>query len=240
MTPVALGTCSITVSVVGNANYLPASITPSFTSRRAWQTISFSSLSNVAYGSSPFAIGATASSGLAVTFASTTPPICTVSGTTVTIVAVGTCSITASQSGNANYAAATPVTHSFTVGTTAQTITFGPLSNQVFGAAPFQLSATASSGLPVSFSSTTSGVCTVSGSTVTILAAGTCSITATQAGNANYSAANPVIQAFTVSPAPQTITFQALSSVTLGTSPLALSASGPRHSVTIHDRLQAA
>jgi hypothetical protein len=77
------------------------------------QTITFAMLSNVGYGVPPFTIGATSSSGLAVSFASATPSVCTVSGTTVTIVAVGTCSITASQAGNATYEAAVEVTQSF-------------------------------------------------------------------------------------------------------------------------------
>jgi uncharacterized protein (TIGR03437 family) len=84
---------------------------------------------------------------------------------------------------------------------TSQTITFGQLSNVTLGIAPFPVSATASSGLAVSFASTTPTVCTVSGSTVTIIAAGTCSITASQAGNANYTSATPVTQSFTVTAA---------------------------------------
>ena len=81
----------------------------------------------------------------------------------------------------------------------SQTITFGALSNQaLLGTAPFTLSATASSGLAVSFASTTSAVCTVSGATVTLVAVGTCTIQATQAGNANYAAATPVNQSFQV------------------------------------------
>jgi hypothetical protein len=50
----------------------------------------------------------------------------------------------------------------------------------------------------VSFASTTSAVCTVSGSTVTLVKAGTCTIKATQAGNADYDAAAPVTQSFRV------------------------------------------
>jgi sugar lactone lactonase YvrE len=83
----------------------------------------------------------------------------------------------------------------------AQTITFRALSNVTLGVAPFSISATASSGLPVTFTSTTTPVCTVSGSTVTILATGTCSITATQGGNGSYAAATPVTQSFVVSAA---------------------------------------
>ena len=84
----------------------------------------------------------------------------------------------------------------------AQTITFGALSNVIVGVAPFSISATASSGLPVTFTSTTTSVCSVSGSTITIVATGTCSIIGNQAGNATYSAASPVTQSFTVNPLP--------------------------------------
>ena len=59
----------------------------------------------------------------------------------------GICTIQATQAGNANYAAAAAVNQSFQV-TSSQTITFGSLSNQALGTAPFTVSATASSGLP--------------------------------------------------------------------------------------------
>ena len=79
---------------------------------------------------------------------------------------------------------------------TPQTITFANPGSQAVGT-PLTLSATASSGLTVSFSSTTTSVCTVSGTTATFIASGTCSITASQAGNATYAAATPVSQSFT-------------------------------------------
>jgi hypothetical protein len=82
----------------------------------ASQTITFGGLPNVTLGVAPFTISATASSGLAVSFASSTPVVCTVSGSQVTVVAVGTCTIQATQAGNTKYAAATPVTQSFSGG----------------------------------------------------------------------------------------------------------------------------
>jgi hypothetical protein len=78
--------------------------------------------------------------------------------------------------------------------TAARTITFGALLNQGFGAAPFTLTATASSDLPASFASLTTPVCRVSGSQMTLSAVGNCIIQATQAGNATYAVAMPVIQ----------------------------------------------
>ncbi len=88
----------------------------------------------------------------------------------------------------------------------SQTITFAALSNMTLGSAPFTLSATASSSLPVSFASTTTSVCTVSSTTATLVAAGTCTIQATQAGNAGYAAATPVSQSFQVEAATFTVT----------------------------------
>jgi uncharacterized protein (TIGR03437 family) len=79
------------------------------------QTISFPPLSGIKLGSGPIALSAAASSGLTVVFASNSPSVCTVSGVTVTLLAAGTCSITASQSGNSVYAPATPVTQTFPV-----------------------------------------------------------------------------------------------------------------------------
>jgi len=83
----------------------------------------------------------------------------------------------------------------------SQTITFGALADRALNGSPFTVSASASSGLAVSFGSTTTGVCTVSGNTVTLVATGTCSIQATQAGNATYAAATPVTQSFNVTAA---------------------------------------
>jgi sugar lactone lactonase YvrE len=90
-----------------------------------------------------------------------------------------------------------------------QTITFGPLSNVALGSGPVTLTATASSGLVVSFASTTPSVCAiVSGNSVVLLATGSCSITASQSGNSNYLPAANVVRGFTVTPQqPQSITF---------------------------------
>jgi len=126
------------------------------------QTITFGSLSSQALGTAPFTVSATASSGLTVSFASTTTPVARCPGHSD---AGGRrhLSIEATQAGNASYAAATPVTQSFQVTAGSPIITFGPLSSQALGTAPFTVSATASSGLTVSFASTTTPVCTVSG-----------------------------------------------------------------------------
>jgi len=115
----------------------------------------------------------------------------------VTLLSVGTCSITASQNGSAIYAVATPVTESFLV-RLAQAIVFGPLADVTLSAPPFTISASASSGLSVSFASSIPSVCTVSGAIVTPVAAGQCSILASQAGNTTFAAAAPVTRNFNI------------------------------------------
>lgn len=151
----------------------------------------------------PVTLAASASSGLPVTFTSATPAVCTVSGATVTTLAPGNCSITATQGGSASYAAAPGVTRLFGVaaGHQPQKITFWPPPDTRVGH-PIVLTASSSSGLAVAFSSGTPAVCTVSGATVTTVAAGTCSITASQGGSTTYMAALDAARSFRVNPAP--------------------------------------
>ena len=80
-----------------------------------------------------------------------------------------------------------------------QSITFNAIPAHTFGDGPFTVTATASSGLPVSFSAL-AGPITVSGNTVTITGFGTAVVRAAQAGDVTYTAAPVVDQAFTISP----------------------------------------
>jgi MBG domain (YGX type)/Lectin C-type domain len=87
----------------------------------------------------------------------------------------------------------------------SQTITFDPISNKIYGDLPFVVSATASSGLPVSFN-IVSGPAVVTNGTIILSGAGSIVVRASQSGNAQYSAAPGVDQAFTVAKATLTIT----------------------------------
>jgi hypothetical protein len=78
----------------------------------------------------------------------------------------------------------------------SQTISFGVLGDKPLTASPITISATASSGLPVTFASMSSTICTVSNNLVTLIAAGSCTIRAAQAGNASFSAALNVDRSF--------------------------------------------
>ena len=85
-----------------------------------------------------------------------------------------------------------------------QTIAFAPLGGKTYGDDDFTVSATATSGLAVTF--TAAGQCTVTGTTVDISAAGTCTITAHQSGNDQYNAAPAVSHSFTIDQATPVVT----------------------------------
>ena len=150
--------------------------------------------STITYGqtlaSSTLSGGASIPNG---TFAFTTPTTAPAAGTE-------TQSVTFTPTDAANYNSATS-TVSVTVTQATQSITFGTAPALTSGGVPATVSAAATSGLPVVFTSLTAGVCTVSGSTVTPLSVGTCIIAADQVGNSSFSAAPQATQSFAVAPA---------------------------------------
>jgi hypothetical protein len=106
------------------------------------------------------------------------------------------------DSKNYNGVAATTVT--LTVLKADQTIAFGALAKKTYGNAPLTLGATASSNLAVTYA--TAAPCAVSGATLTINGAGTCTITASQPGDNDYNKAPDVSQQLIIDKAPLTIT----------------------------------
>ena len=117
---------------------------------------------------------------------------------TTSVLGGGTQTIAAIYQGNATTLASTSAGLSQVVNKADQTITFDALANKQDTDPPFTITATASSGLAIAFTSLNTLVCTVSGTTVTIALAGTCAIAANQAGNGNYNAAPQTTQSFTV------------------------------------------
>jgi hypothetical protein len=208
VTFISAGVCTITANQTGDGTYAPAApVTRSFTIDQASQTLTFAQPGAQLVNSGPLVLAPSASSGLTATLSSSTPTVCTVSGTTVTFVSFGLCTVTADQSGNGSYAAATPISRSFAINQVAQTITFGQPSAQLVNAGPLVLTPTATSGLTPVLTSSTTGVCTVSGMTVAFVSAGLCTIDANQSGDATYSAAPPVSRSFAINQVIQTITF---------------------------------
>lgn len=179
------------------------------------QTINFTSSTpvNARVAGATYVPAAMASSGLPVALAvdPSAAAVCTLSAGVVSFNTAGTCRLNASQGGDDYYTAAPTVQQSFTVGKGDQTVNFttsAPADARV-GGAGYTPSATASSGLTVGLGidPLASAVCSMNAGTVSFLAAGICTINATQPGDGNYNPAPMVQQSFTVNKGNQVITF---------------------------------
>ncbi|MEM9895644.1 MAG: MBG domain-containing protein [Bacteroidota bacterium] len=100
--------------------------------------------------------------------------------------------------------ASTTATLTIVEGKQIQTITFSSLPDVIYGATPINLTATASSGLPVSYA--VEGPATLNGTQISVIGVGTVEVTASQSGDNDFGAAADVQQSFSVSPARITIT----------------------------------
>ena len=133
---------------------------------------------------------ATASSGLAVTYKSNTPDVCSVDGLNLTLLSAGECSVTAIQAGGNGYAAAEQ-RQLFIIPKNTQSLVFFNPGRQAVGASvalqPATTDALGAADLyPIVYTTSTPNVCSVTGTTLNSLANGACIVTATQAGNGYY------------------------------------------------------
>ena len=112
----------------------------------------------------------------------TTPTVCIASGFYVQIVGGGTCTLTYQSEANTSYLASDLYKVSFEVTRDPQTINFAPVTTADIATKSLNLSATASGGGAVTFESTSTENCTISGSTLNLLKAGNCVVIASQAG----------------------------------------------------------
>jgi hypothetical protein len=216
--PLAQGSSAPIVFVAGTAKQ-NQTLTPNLSSPRA-------------FTAAPITLAATASSGLPVAYAMLSGPA-TLVGNQLTVAAPGTVRLRFTQAGDLTY---NPVEDEVTVVFTgrSQTVTFAALTNRTASAAPLRLSASASSGLPVSFEFV-SGPATLGadGRTLTLTREeGVVMVRAVQPGgvrnNVAYGAAPPITRSFTVTAAvnaSQTIAFAPPTKVTYGDAPLGLVAS---------------
>ena len=137
------------------------------------------------------------------TYSSATTSVISLTGTTATVGNAGTSVITATftPTNTVDYNSGT-TTMTITVTGNSQTISFPDLSPITLGGAAPTLSATASSNLTIAYTSATTSICTVTGTTITVVTTGTCTINANQSGNGTYAAAIQVQKSFVISPIP--------------------------------------
>ena len=217
------GTIVITAMQAGDGNYEAATpMSQTVLVRPGRQTITFNPPGTFEYHfAQALPLTATASSGLPVELSLVSGPGAMI-GNLLSLRGSGTFEIQATQRGDANYLAATTVTRTVIVTGTPQSITFTTSDPVAF--APdkaIPLLATASSGLPVTFT-VDSGPGSISGNQLVLHAAGTIQITATQPGDSQFAPAIPVTVTFQVDRAAQSLVFDPLPDQALGSSALPL------------------
>ncbi len=195
-----VGTATIEASQAGNASYNAAEpVVQSFDIEKSRNMILFNpALDNVKVGDE-ITLNATSDSGEEITFTAT--GAVTINGNTAKITGAGQASLTAHDQGNEYFSAARSVIRSFVVGQEKedQTISFdlSKIGRKTYSSGDFNITATASSSLPVSFR-VINGPVLLDGNKVKINGVGTATIEASQAGNASFNAAEPVVQSFEI------------------------------------------
>jgi serine protease len=215
LTATSTGTCALNAATPAAEDHVAASTTFYVTITGTPQTISFGvglgrSAADVPYGTTPPALTATSSSGLSVSYEISTPTVCEalapdslVSTWRLRLLDVGTCTVLATQPGNAVYEPATSVERSFTIVQGSQTITLPTLSNRAFDPTIAQvLPRFSSAGLPLNYAGLSSSVCDpqFNGTNfeLKVFRPGTCTIFAEQAGTSTYHPADSVTRTFEV------------------------------------------
>jgi hypothetical protein len=208
------GSCSFIVSTPKTADYLAkvSNQTVTITAARIKPELIVGKLANQTAKDLPKSIEIyrvySVSEGFVLPL-STTPSVCFASGFFVRIVSGGTCTLTYRTKETSTYLASDLYKVSFEVVRDPQTITFTPPATANLASRTVALSATASSGGAVTYSTASTGICSITGSTLNLLMRGNCAITATQSGTttlAPISATATVMIAGAAAPSRKTIT----------------------------------
>jgi hypothetical protein len=249
-TPQSTGALSGSLTITDNSGGTTGamrSISLSGTGVQIPPTLTFS-VGPQTFGEAPFMVSASSNSSGGITYSLVSGPAM-VNGNTVTLIGAGSVKLEASQAASGEYLADTAFA-TFTVSQGAQTITFtGPGTGPEAQGGTVTVSATGGgSGNPVTFTSLTTTVCTAPTSshgvtTTSLIAPGTCTIAANQAGNTNYLAAHQVTMTFTVTPViVLTVTPATITTAPPGNNPVVLTlspANGFKGSVKLNCTLPA-
>ena len=188
---VATGNCTFKVSTAKTRDYAAKEMVQivTITAARSKQELLMSVISNQTAKSLPKTIEifrVFSPTGVYVLPQATTPTVCIASGFYVQIIGGGICTLTYQSDANTSYLASDLYRVSFEVTRDPQTITFTPLITADIASKSLTLTATASSGGAVAFTSSSNENCTISGSTLNLLKAGNCVVTASQAGTSTF------------------------------------------------------
>ena len=225
------GTCTITANQAADGNYTSGKSVPpaNFTVNPIAPTIRTFTVDSKDYGQGPFTIEAPLSDSQgAFTYISSDPSIASIgpSFNQITIGNAGTCTITANQAADGNYTSGKSVPPAnFTVNPIAPTIRAFTVDSKDYGQGPFTIEAPASDSQGAfTYTSSDPSIASIGPSfnQITVGNAGTCTITANQAADGNYTSGKSVPPAnFTVNPIAPTIALL-LPTVNINSSPFSL------------------
>jgi hypothetical protein len=214
----AVGASIITAVQASTANYFSATITDTLQVTLLTTVLSIISFPTKTIGDTPFKVQASSNSSGAITYTSSDTTVATILGDMVTIIGAGSSTITASQESWTNYVSATATT-TLQVDTVTTVLTNFSVPIKTVGNAAFNLiNPTSNRDGAFTYTSSNTSVATIEGSTVTIIGAGTSTITATQTGSNNYTS-QTITSVLTVNPAPPTLSNFSVSSKTFGDAP---------------------
>ncbi|MGC3945749.1 MAG: T9SS type A sorting domain-containing protein [Chryseolinea sp.] len=206
-------------------NGADASRPGTFMFNRAEQQLTFNPMAERQLNTPDFFPDITTTSGGQVTLTSSNPEVASIKDGLITLHKRGSTVITARLPANANYYDGGSASQTLVVTRGTQTITFNPIGEKYLSSPDFELNASSNSGLQLTFVSSNPSVASVNGSTVSIHAAGSAVITASQSGNDDFFPATSVTQTLTVvALKQQTITFAQIIDKTFGTSSFTLAA----------------
>ena len=195
---VAIGECTFTISTPRTKDYKAKSIlqTVSIATERSTQKLFVQDLPPRKVQNLPITLTLAtvyASGTTAVEYIfpkSITPEICAVAGYSLKVTSGGDCMLTYQSLGNSSYLPSDIYTQTIVFEKAIQTISFALPNTAKVTDKTIVLTATSSSGNPISYTSTPISTCTISGSVLNLLQAGNCSITATQVGTPTIAAAS--------------------------------------------------
>ena len=205
MNLVSVGSCSFTVYTDKNSDYQlyqdneivnisSGRIKPVYT----LGTIASQSSSNLPLTiAAPFVYGPVG----VVNPVSVTPTVCYASATFVTVISGGTCTLNYSTPASSTYLASDVYPLTFEITRSAQTVAFASVPSAPIVGKTLSLSATSTSGLPITFQSDSPSICSVNGSSLNLLKSGSCVVEAVQSGSATIAPAS-LAQTILVSSAP--------------------------------------
>jgi Zn-dependent metalloprotease len=220
LTVTGVGTVVIRASQAGDANWQPAPVRQiSFVVSKVPQTLVFGPIGSKTFGDAPVTLSASSSAGLPVTFSVVSGPGSLV-GNRLSLNGAGDVVVQVSQPGDDLHQAAS-VTQTVTVARASQALSWSPESSLTYRTNLIALDAKASSGLPAGYG-VVSGPGSFVGGQLSLTGVGALVVVAEQPGDANWLAALPVTNRFTVGRGVQVVTFEPIGDQTLGAGPVTL------------------